>query len=364
MQISGQKRWKVYMAPFTDPISKASNFFGSKAQQEKYEDIKQTAVLDTVLFPGDVLYIPQGFFHEGFAYGEQELGKSASKVSDDAFGSSSVHITFAPELSSMAEFLSKTPFIRASGMPEFPGANGGYRPVTPEEKEATQGLAPAFRRCVPPRLSRACGTKAFATMLADTLLWLSPKTPTLQARKDMRKLLKERLEGAPLPKPPGTTGIQGQCVQYLYTVVLPELLSLETMESSQAEAETLQLDSQLSLSTSLGARVAVGDSPNGPSGRLRYTTLSGPANRDNFEAITPKEIMVPAELALALATILHSELNVNASAYFTPRAFAPAPGQEAAALDMAKTLLKLRVVQRAEVAGTERRPRAHAADEL
>ena len=79
-------------------------------QHPNYEadaTIRKALVLAVTLNPGDVLYIPAGFLHEGQVPEADRKG--------------SVHLTLAPRAISWAEFLHRTPFVQAAGQTRLPG---------------------------------------------------------------------------------------------------------------------------------------------------------------------------------------------------------------------------------------------------
>lgn len=90
IQTTGRKRWRVYKppppaeAPTFDPFARGK---GVDLINPKVEDL----VLDTVMEPGQVLYIPAGFPHETDTIGEVE--DAAEGPAAEAAEAPSVHLT-------------------------------------------------------------------------------------------------------------------------------------------------------------------------------------------------------------------------------------------------------------------------------
>lgn len=87
VQSTGRKRWRVYRppppgdTPQYDPFARGK---GTDHMSPKPEDL----LIDTVMAPGDVLYIPAGFPHETDTVGEAETPTSAAAATQP-----SVHLT-------------------------------------------------------------------------------------------------------------------------------------------------------------------------------------------------------------------------------------------------------------------------------
>jgi len=303
--------------------------------------------------------------------------------------SSSIHA------GSWAEFLTRTPFGQASGQPPLPGARP-YVPDTEQEQASTQSLPLFLRQTVPPRLTKACASKHFRRQLLDNLLQLGPDDapPTATARKALRTRLASELLRLSPPGPPSRDSgkvdvLEQSCLHFLFSVVLPELVSPESKEKKQAGSEmqggwddpwdddeddeaepstngkrkddeaeasgdSLSLDSPLCLRSAMAARVAVGPSRTSGGGltaKMRYSTLNGPVVRANVEQIKPKEATLPVEAASALASVLHAERNPEGN--FTPRALLAFGIPEAGALEFIRQLLQLQVVERGLVQANE-----------
>ena len=89
VQTTGRKRWRVYRppppadAPAHDPFARGK---GTDVMEERPDDL----LIDTVMRPGDVLYIPAGFPHETDT---TELGGDVSADDDALAAQPSVHLT-------------------------------------------------------------------------------------------------------------------------------------------------------------------------------------------------------------------------------------------------------------------------------
>ncbi|MEA2167349.1 MAG: bifunctional lysine-specific demethylase and histidyl-hydroxylase [Solirubrobacteraceae bacterium] len=70
LQIAGRKHWTVHEPVVEDPLGNQP-FDGFKA--EIAERVAQAAVIDTVLEPGDALYLPRGTVHSAQAQGETSI---------------------------------------------------------------------------------------------------------------------------------------------------------------------------------------------------------------------------------------------------------------------------------------------------
>ncbi len=169
LQISGEKRWKVW-APFVEAPtfpSDAGTFPRSNDEVKTWKQMQQI-VLEVMLRPGDVIYIPRGYLHEG-------------AVPSNATAES-VHLTIAPDKSTWMEFLQSTPLLHFSGQsmslksPQHtPAAN--YTPSPEFVKQVTHSLPLALRRELPPRLSHLCQTKKFEQLVLDRLWELDTEVP-------------------------------------------------------------------------------------------------------------------------------------------------------------------------------------------
>lgn len=64
MQITGEKTWRIYQRHFKDPINHP---FFKQIDQRTNEASKGPLGMEVVMRPGDLLYIPRGFYHEAVA---------------------------------------------------------------------------------------------------------------------------------------------------------------------------------------------------------------------------------------------------------------------------------------------------------
>lgn len=69
LHCAGEKRWRLYANPATSPIDTPA---GDEAQAI-IDAAKGPVILDVVLKPGDVLYIPRGWYHDAIASAEASL---------------------------------------------------------------------------------------------------------------------------------------------------------------------------------------------------------------------------------------------------------------------------------------------------
>lgn len=72
LQIAGSKRWQIY-AP---TVSEASFQPGSEAARQEavpLPDLEHSPLIELLLQPGDVLYLPRGYWHQALAEGERSL---------------------------------------------------------------------------------------------------------------------------------------------------------------------------------------------------------------------------------------------------------------------------------------------------
>lgn len=70
LQVAGRKRWRIHEPVFPDPLSEHT-------WQKRRADVEaralETPVIDTVLEPGDALYLPRGYLHSASALGELSI---------------------------------------------------------------------------------------------------------------------------------------------------------------------------------------------------------------------------------------------------------------------------------------------------
>jgi len=69
LQCEGEKRWRLYANPAVNPTETPH---GDDAQA-RIDAAKGPVILDIVLKPGDVLYIPRGWYHDAIASAESSL---------------------------------------------------------------------------------------------------------------------------------------------------------------------------------------------------------------------------------------------------------------------------------------------------
>ena len=113
VQTTGRKRWRVYRppppadAPAHDPFARGK---GTDVMEERPDDL----LIDTVMRPGDVLYIPAGFPHETDT---TELGGDVSADDDALAAQPSVHLTVGLDTHLWALSYAKLREVRASATP-------------------------------------------------------------------------------------------------------------------------------------------------------------------------------------------------------------------------------------------------------
>lgn len=77
MHIAGEKHWRIYQRHFEAPI----NHPAFKNLDQAFHEQHKGAVSQTVdMRPGDVLYIPRGFYHDAMATGRNSLHLSLAVV--------------------------------------------------------------------------------------------------------------------------------------------------------------------------------------------------------------------------------------------------------------------------------------------
>ncbi len=70
LQISGEKRWVLHPPVQTHPLNDQP---WSDRRSDVEQRARETPILDTVLTPGDVLYLPRGWIHSAEALGETTI---------------------------------------------------------------------------------------------------------------------------------------------------------------------------------------------------------------------------------------------------------------------------------------------------
>ena len=77
MQVTGEKMWRVYQRHFRDPI----NHPAFKNLDKSYHQAnKGPLLMEIMMRPGDVIYIPRGFYHEALAESDASVHMSYSIV--------------------------------------------------------------------------------------------------------------------------------------------------------------------------------------------------------------------------------------------------------------------------------------------
>jgi bifunctional lysine-specific demethylase and histidyl-hydroxylase MINA len=64
MQIAGEKVWRIYQRHFKDPINHPAF---KQIDQRAHEANKGALLMEVTMRPGDLIYIPRGFYHEALA---------------------------------------------------------------------------------------------------------------------------------------------------------------------------------------------------------------------------------------------------------------------------------------------------------
>lgn len=77
MQISGEKRWRIYQRHFIDPI----NHPHFRQLDQAFHDRHKGAIsMEFVMTPGDLVYIPRGYYHDAIAESDATVHLSFSAV--------------------------------------------------------------------------------------------------------------------------------------------------------------------------------------------------------------------------------------------------------------------------------------------
>ena len=66
LQIDGEKTWRLYEGRFENPVERPGYNYSSLPRSH-HEDAKGALLGESVMTPGDVLYIPRGQYHEALA---------------------------------------------------------------------------------------------------------------------------------------------------------------------------------------------------------------------------------------------------------------------------------------------------------
>ena len=137
VQTTGRKRWRVYRppppadAPAHDPFARGK---GTDVMEERPDDL----LIDTVMRPGDVLYIPAGFPHETDT---TELGGDVSADDDALAAQPSVHLTVGLDTHLWALSYAKLREVRARRAPV---------PARPRRPPAAHHAPAALSHRLPP----------------------------------------------------------------------------------------------------------------------------------------------------------------------------------------------------------------------
>lgn len=265
VQLAGVKRWRVY-APILEAPMKANH-----PELEKSAKLRRTPLLDVYLRPGDVMYVPRGFLHEG-------------EVPADS-PTASVHYSISPEPATWAEYLHTMPLSRLAGLPRVgPGVGRveGEEVLKAWQKKNSRGLALGLRRHMPPRLSRYCGGPRYREDVLDILATMDPAVA--------RGTVAARLGG----KLPASTFV-AMCKDFLAATLAPSFVSLHTTEAEVPEGFTADSDTPrvMCLTAPMAARLHRG--PPGATAELHVSTLNGPGARMEREAAEPWEVDPAAE---------------------------------------------------------------------
>lgn len=77
LQIAGEKLWRVYQRHFRDPVNHPAF---KRLDQTFHEAHKGPVQLEVMMRPGDLLYIPRGFYHDALAESDAAVHLSYSVV--------------------------------------------------------------------------------------------------------------------------------------------------------------------------------------------------------------------------------------------------------------------------------------------
>ena len=185
VQSTGRKRWRVYRppppsdTPQHDPFARGK---GKDLMSGRPEDL----LIDTVMKPGDVLYIPAGFPHETDTVGEAETPTTAAAASQP-----SVHLTVGIDTHLWGLSYAKLREVALSRSRQAVGLPGGL-PLTNLPTEAWSKLHEPLPVgfLAAPALAPLCAgsTNAAAVQLSDAR---SALTSTMAAEAAQRMLAAE-----------------------------------------------------------------------------------------------------------------------------------------------------------------------------
>ncbi len=77
LQVAGEKRWRIYGRHFKDPINHPTF---KQIDQSFHEQHKGPLSMEFVMKPGDMVYVPSGFYHEALAESDGTIHVSFSVV--------------------------------------------------------------------------------------------------------------------------------------------------------------------------------------------------------------------------------------------------------------------------------------------
>lgn len=296
VQVSGRKRWRVWtpfiqdVLPFTHET--AHNIVMTQRDRDTWL-ATQTLLLDQILEPGDVMYIPRGFLHEGNVPSGDEGG--------------SMHLTICPRgADAVANWMSlfeRTPYVDLSEQPKPPGfakndtPTTGYVPDAEFVQQVTGGIPLAFRRELPPRLSHRCNTPVFKKSVIKMLHKLNPEV----SKRDILENIKRVSDKA----------VEESC--HAFTATLLNQLLAEPKDLGDRAESNVGWDTPLCVRSALAARVPASwlipatDESIGVDGMLMYQDVNRTCPGCGQER--PDELKIPGWLSPALRAALHAERN-------------------------------------------------------
>lgn len=262
----------------------------------------QKLLVDETLRPGDVLYVPRGFIHEGV-------------VPKDT---TSVHLTIGPQFRTWSEFFVDMPLPMLAQMPAPPGKapwepTANFKPGADFELLVTRGGTPqSLRKYLPRRISQHCGDVKFKKMALQKLRALDPQLSTKQIERRLSEF------DAQLAQMGHEANVVADICRSFVAVMLRSFVS-EDLEA--AEAADADLDGPLCVQSPVAARVVPdwmtppGYQKGDDEALLILSSMNGPTRRAGVaptedEVGTPTMPMtIPAGLGRILAGALHKELN-------------------------------------------------------
>lgn len=307
LQLSGQKAWLIWQPFVEDMLWKQDvEEFGAIAtsQQERHTWMStQKLLLNETLLPGDILYVPRGFLHEGTAPGDQNR---------NPLGGESVHLTVSPEVDSWAEFLEALPFTKIAGQPPPPGkapfrSSGKSMPAANFEKAASCGGAPqSLRKHIPLRLSQHCRKKWFKKMALQKLQALDPESSLANIKKNVAAHDQQLVDAGYK-----ADSIADLCLAYA-ALLRRDFISGEV---DPVQDEPLDLDRPLCVQSPIAARVVPGWlSPPGFQSHagethVIHSCMNGPVRYAQHEKNLSMPFTVDSRFERPLRDVLHAEKN-------------------------------------------------------